>query len=84
MGLWRLYLLEVWTQALTVCVRSFSKVGAYKLAHQFLSLLGLMAAMLQPVEYAHLHMHPIQWYLKQRWTHITHGLRQPIFVHTLF
>ena len=56
-------------KALTAGVRSFSKVGAYKPAHQFLSLLGL--------EYTHLH---IQWYVKWRWTHTTHGLHHPIFV----
>ena len=64
---------------LITCVRSFSKIGAYKPAHQFLSLLGLMAAMLQS-EYAHLYMRPIQWYLKQSWTHTTHQLHHPIFV----
>ena len=56
----RLYFPEIWIQALTTCVRSFPKVGAYKLAHQFLSLLGLIAAMLQLVEDTHLHMRPIQ------------------------
>ena len=78
----RLYLLVIWIQAMTACVRFFSIVGAYKSAHQFLSLLGLMAAMLQSVEYAHLHMRPIQWYLKLHWNHTctTHGLCHPIFV----
>ena len=36
--------------------------------------------MLQLVEYVHLHMHPIQWCLKQHWTYTTHGLCHPIFV----
>ena len=39
-----------------------------------------MVATLQSVEYAYLHMRPIQWYLKQRWNHITHGLRHKILV----
>ena len=60
----RLYLLELRIQALMACVGSFSRVGAYKPAHLFLRLLGLMAATLQSVEYAHFHMRPIQWYLK--------------------
>ena len=42
----RLYLPEIRIQALTTCVRSFSKVGAYTPANQYLSLLGLMAATL--------------------------------------
>ena len=42
----RLYLTEIQIQELTACVIYFSKVGAYKLAHQFLSSLGLMAAAL--------------------------------------
>ena len=37
-----------------------------------------MAAMLQSVEYAHLRMHPVLWYLKQCWNHITHGLHYMI------
>ena len=39
-----------------------------------------MVATLQLVEYAHLHIQPIQWYLKQRWTVATHGLQHPMFV----
>ena len=64
MELDRLYLPKTRIQVLTACARSFSKVGAYRPAHQFLSLLGLMAATLQSVEYVHIHMLPIQWYLK--------------------
>ena len=75
----RLYLLETLIQSLTACVRS-SKVGVYRPAHQFLSLLGLMVAMLQPMEYAYIHMRPIQWHLKQWGTHTTSGLQHPIFV----
>ena len=73
----RLYLSETQIQALTACARSFS---LYRPAHQFPSLLGLMAATLQSVEYAYLHMQPIQWHLKQQWIHTTHGLQHPIFV----
>ena len=80
MDLGRLYLPETRIQALTTCARSFSTVGAYRPAHQFLSLQGLMAATLQSLEYAHLHMRPIQWYLIQRWTHATHGLYYLVFV----
>ena len=72
MDLGRLYLLEIWSQALITCIRSFSKVGAYK---PVLQLLELMAAMLQLVEYAH-----HQWYLKQCWSYRTHGLHHSIFV----
>ena len=80
MDLDQLYLPETRIQALTACVRSFFKLGAYRPAHQFLSLLGLIATTLQSVEYAHLHMRPIQWYLKQQWTRTTHVLQHPIFV----
>ena len=41
---------------------------------------GLMAVTLQSMEYAHLHMRPIQRYLKQHWTFSTHGLCYPVFV----
>ena len=70
----KLYLLDEWIDGLLALVRSFYRVGQYKPALLFLSLLGLMAATLQSVEYAHLRMHPIQWYLKGCWNHITHGL----------
>jgi hypothetical protein len=53
--------------ALVECVQSFCKIGAYRSALQFLSLLGLMAASLQVVTYAHLHMRSIQWYVKDHW-----------------
>ena len=76
----RLYFQEIQIQTLTASVRSFSKVGAYKPAHQFLNLLGLMAAVLHLVEYAPLHMDPIPWYLMQCRTHTTHALHHPIFV----
>ena len=59
----RLYLPEEWIDGLLALVRSFSKVGQYKPALLYLSLLGLMAATLQTVQYAHLHICPIQWYL---------------------
>ena len=39
-----------------------------------------MAATLLSVEFAHLRMRPIQWYLKRRWNHVTHGLRHKILV----
>ena len=51
-----LYLPELRIQTLITCVGSFSRVGKYKPAHQFLRLQGLMAANLQSVEYAHLCM----------------------------
>ena len=58
-----------------------SKVGQYKRkpALLFLSLLGLMAATLQ-LAYPNLHMHPIQWYLKGCWNHVTHVLHYIILV----
>ena len=70
----RVCLLEDWIDGLLAMVRSFSRVGQYKTALLFLGLLGLVATTLQLVEYAHLHMRPIQWYLKRRWNHVTHGL----------
>ena len=39
-----------------------------------------MAAKLQSVEYAHLCMRTIEWYLKRRWNHVTHGLCHKILV----
>ena len=58
----RLYLLDLRIQALIACVGS-SRIGVFRPAHQFLRLLGLMVATLESVEYAHLHMRPIKWYL---------------------
>ena len=55
-----MYLLEEWIVRLLALVKSFSKVGRYKPTLLFLSLLGLMAATLQLMEYDHLQMHPIQ------------------------
>ena len=80
MDLSRVYLLEDWIDGLLALVRSFSKGGQYRTVLLFLGLLGLMGATLQSVEYAHLHMRPIQWYLKQRWNHITHRLWYRILV----
>ena len=76
----RLYLAEEWIDGLLALVRFFWKVGVHKPALLFLSLLGLMAVMLQSVEYAHLCMCPIQWYLKHHWNHVTHGLHQQVLV----
>ena len=75
----RLYLPVSRIQDLITSARGFSRVGSYKLALLFLDLLGLMAATLQ-MEYAHLHMCSIQWYLEQWWNHVTHGLCHPILV----
>ena len=72
MDLGRVYFLEEWINRLLALVRSLSKVGQYKAALLFLSLLRLIAAPLQSVEYAHLHMCLFQWYLKCRWNHATH------------
>ena len=60
----RLYLLEDWIDRLFTRVRSSSRVWWYKPTLLFLNLLGFMAATLPSVAYIHLHMHPIQWYLK--------------------
>ena len=49
MDLGRLYLPELRIQAFIACVRSFSRVGEYKPAHQSLRVLELMAASLQSV-----------------------------------
>ena len=45
-------------------------MGTNRLAHKYLILLDLMAAILLIVEFAHLHMKPIQWYLKQHLTRV--------------
>ena len=58
MDMGSMYLPEEWIEGLLALFKSFSKVGKYKTALFFLSLLGLMAATLQ-LEYTHLHMHPI-------------------------
>ena len=79
-NLGRVYQQEDQIDRLLAMVTSFSKVGQYNTALLFLSLLGLMAATLQLVEYAHLHMRPIQWFLKQRCNQLTHGLRYRILV----
>ena len=68
----RLYLQATCIQTLISCIKSFSKVGEYNAAHHLLSLLWLMAVTLQLVKYAHLHMHPIQWYLKWRCNLVHH------------
>ena len=52
--------------ALISCIRSFCQAGSYKPAHQFLHLLGLMVVTLLVMPYAHVHMRPLQWYLKSR------------------
>ena len=64
MDLGRVYLPEDRIKGLLALVRSFAKVGQYVPALFYLSLLGLMAANLQLVEYAHFCIQPIQWYLK--------------------
>ena len=76
----RVCLPEDWIDGLLALVRSFSKVRQYKTALFFLSLLSRMAATLQSMEYAHVHMHSIQWYLKQCWNHVTNGLLYRILV----
>ena len=81
MDLDRLYLSEDQIDGLLALVRSFSRVGQYKLALLFLSLLGLMTAILSSVEYTYyLCMHSIQLYLKCRWNHIANGFGHPILV----
>ena len=56
MDLGRVYLPEDWITGLLAMVKSFSRVGQYQTALLFMGLLGLMAATLQVVEYAHLHI----------------------------
>ena len=55
-------------EAIQACLRTFLRVGQYKPAHHFLRLLGLMAACLSVVRLARLHMRPIQWHVKDRWS----------------
>ena len=83
MDLDRLYPPEERIEGLLALVRSFSKVRQYKTV-LFLSLLGLMAATYQSMEYTHLHMHPMQWFLKRCWNHVTHRLRYMILVNKDF
>ena len=71
-------LLDSRIQDLITCARGFYRLGVYKLL--FLDLLRLMTAMLMMVEYTHLHMSPIQWYLKRWWNHVKHRLCHPILV----
>ena len=78
MDLGRLYLSEEWIDRLLALVKS-SRVEVYKPALLFLSLLGLMADILQSVEYTHLRIRPM-WYLKRHWNHVTHRLCYPILV----
>jgi hypothetical protein len=66
-------------EALQACVRTFLMVGQYKPAHQFLRLLGLMAACLSVVKLARLFMRPVQWHVKNRWSP-TLGLQARIMV----
>ena len=61
----KVYLPEDRIKGILALVRSFTKVGHYVSALFYLSFLGLMVATLQSVEYAHLRMRPIQWYLKR-------------------
>ena len=76
----RVYLPEKWIDRLLALVKSFSRVGQYKPALLYLSLLGLMADTLQMVEYAHLHMRFLKWFLKWHWNRVTYGLRHQILV----
>ena len=59
----------------------FCRAGAYKPAHQFHRFLRLMAVTVLVVRYAHLHMQPIQWYLKDQWMS-QRGLRHPAFINS--
>ena len=54
-------------QALLPVLRSFLRVGTYRTAVQFLSLLGLLTSTLDMILYARLHVRPVQFYLKLRW-----------------
>ena len=60
----KVYLPEDRIEGLLALVRSLAKVRQYVSALFYLSLLCLMAATLQSVKYAHLHICPIQWYRK--------------------
>ena len=73
-----IFLLEAMKDALISCVRSFCKAGSYKPAHQFLHL-GLIAAILLVVPYAHLCMRPVQWYRKDWWSSPL-GLNHRVFM----
>ena len=70
-----IFLQEIRKDDALICILSFRKVGSDKPAHQFLHLLGLVAATLLVMPYANLRMRLIQWYLKNQWlNHI--GLAQ--------
>ena len=76
----RVYLLKDRIEGLLSLVRSFAKVRQYVSSPLYLSLLGLMVATLQSVEYTHLRMHLIQWYLKRQRNQVIHGLHHKILV----
>ena len=66
--------------ALQKAILSFSRVGALRPAQLWLQLLGLMAATISVVAHARLHMRPIQWHLKHRWTAKEDPLTKPVLV----
>jgi len=76
----RVFLPEDRRQLLCKVVRSFMRVGQYLPARQWLQLLGLMAAAIPTVEFAHLQMRRIQWYLKGKWQARKHDLDMKIMV----
>ena len=49
-------------EALIRAVSSFARVGLYHPARRWLQVLGLT------VQFAHLNMRPVQWYLRKRWS----------------
>ena len=62
----RVFLPEDRRLALQCVVRSFMRVGRYSPARRWLQLLGFLAATFSSVAWAHLCMHLVQWYVKQK------------------
>ena len=73
----RVFLPEDRRRALIQCVRAFMQVGRSFPARAWLRLLGLLASTIPTVALARLHMKPVQWFVKFRWS-ARRGLRFPI------
>ena len=74
----RAFLPETRRDALIRMIHAFSKAGVYIKARHWLQLLGVMAATIPTVTMARLHMRPVQWYFKGKWSATRHNLFHPV------